>query len=481
MSTLKKIDSQSGLAGTNSLSLFDIPPTLVAYNKTTTKELLPISHIDQNGPYVFRLWADNQFVDFSRTWLYLVTQIQKYNTTTSQWEKLSVEGQTGDDRNCGVINNFGNSFVKNIRLNINNVDVFDANDLYHYRSYLHHELAYGSEHRKGLSEVACYYDDKDDRKNILGSYLNKGFQARVKKFREGNVYTMAKLDFDLAHQPNLFINNSNIIFTIYRNSDELLLHTPNYCGQKEIKDPFDPAGTTGTKKIKVYDENDVKTNNTKYRIWVEDIRMYVSTVDVVQSLQNAISKQLETSSCKYTLRRIALRSTYLGKGIREFSFNLFQSVIPRLVVIGFVDADAFQGSKTKSPFKFENANVRTISIEANGNVYPTVPYESIKWNSDSYVRPFVELYQSLGLHEDERSLGITMANFEWSHTFFVFALTSTLMDHQLLEVIRNGTTVVKISFDKEVGETGYQMIAFAEFDSILTVDSSRILSYDSTI
>ena len=82
MTTLKKIAPSSAESADPSLiALWDVPSTMVAVEKTATRHLLPISALTQDGPYTFRVWSDAQFVDMSRTYLYLRCSIQQRTTT----------------------------------------------------------------------------------------------------------------------------------------------------------------------------------------------------------------------------------------------------------------------------------------------------------------------------------------------------------------------------------------------------------------
>ena len=77
MTTLKKIDKASPEGVENNLNIFDLPATNIAINKSSMRELLPLSAVNDLGPYVFRLFPDNQFVDMSKTWFYLATTIER--------------------------------------------------------------------------------------------------------------------------------------------------------------------------------------------------------------------------------------------------------------------------------------------------------------------------------------------------------------------------------------------------------------------
>ena len=77
MSVLKKIDPISVPAVENSLAVFDLLPTTVAFNQTYVRELLALTTVTRDGPFTFRLFSDSKFIDFSKTWLYFKYQIEK--------------------------------------------------------------------------------------------------------------------------------------------------------------------------------------------------------------------------------------------------------------------------------------------------------------------------------------------------------------------------------------------------------------------
>uniref|UniRef100_A0A183CCG4 RES domain-containing protein n=1 Tax=Globodera pallida TaxID=36090 RepID=A0A183CCG4_GLOPA len=236
MSLIKKIDKDSveGLEG--SLSLFSLPPTNVAINKTNVRELLPLSALNQTGPYLFRLFSDSQYCDLSKTYLYLLSSIERKNTA-GEWVPISDTEPT--DKHVGVIQNFGSSFIRSLKVNISGIEVFDSSIYYHYRDYIMQELGYSHEIRKALHEAGCYYVDDNDQ-NL---YTNKGFTARASRFAGGQqCETMVKLNFDLARQNALMLNNQDVIFTIHRNNDAFLLLTP----------PWKTAGAGG---VDVWHEN----------------------------------------------------------------------------------------------------------------------------------------------------------------------------------------------------------------------------------
>ena len=453
MATINKIDAQSQPGIENSLNLFSLPVTSIAFNKSAVRELQPITALDDTGPYTFRIFSDNQFIDLTRTFLYLETKIQKKEG--DDWVALT---NVVADQNVSVVNNFGNSFIRRLDIKVNGTEIFSSGTNYGYRAYLNHELFTSTETRRSLSEATCYYADSNEYKSTVNYRLNSGFQARAKRFALGQTcYTMAKLDFDLAEQENLFVNNVDILFTIFRQDDNWLLVTPDYP---------DGAGTVA--------------NATEYRIKVVAMKLYIVAVDVIQSLQNAIARQLDSQPAKYSVRKIEVRNFYLGPGRQDLVFNVFQSTVPRRVIVGFVNRRAFIGDRKRSPFYFENADVRSISVEAGGVTFPSVAYD-FNFGENRYIRGFVDMYQHLNLIGRTHSINLTMPKYHEGWTFFSFNLTSTLKDSSAFELIRNSTTVIKAIFNSAITGDGYEMVVFAEFDQIISVSQDRVLSTDGSI
>lgn len=461
MSVIKKIDKDSSEGLEGSLSLFSLPPTNVAINKTSVRELLPLAALNQTGPYTFRLFSDSQYTDLSKTYLYLLTSIERKDA--EDWVPLSATKEA--DKHVGVIQNFGSSFVRSLKVNISGIEVYDSSIYYHYRAYIMQELGYSHEIRRAFHEAGCYYVDD----NAQHSYANKGFTNRALRFSEGKLCeTMVKLNFDMARQDALLLNNQDVIFTIHRNNDDFLLLTPKW--------------KTVTKTATGADDERWHENTEEYRIRLHDIRLYVRTVDVTPSLNVAISKQLEISSAKYALRKVEIRSIFLGTGRTELSHNVFTSTLPRRLICTFVSTPAYSGHRELSPFDFEHANVRSISAEANGLTFPSTPYLLSFGRKKRFVRAFVDMYAGLGLDDsDSKTVSISMSRFLNGWAFFVIPMTSTLDDTPGFELIRQGTCTVKVQFDEPIKASGYEMIIMGEFDSILSINADRVLSTDGSV
>ncbi|KAL3093790.1 hypothetical protein niasHS_005129 [Heterodera schachtii] len=370
---------------------------------------------------------DHQYCDLSKTYMYLLTSIERKNAA-GEW--VPTDDAIEEDRHVGV-------------------EVFDSSIYYHYRAYIMQELGYSHEIRKAFHEAGCYYSDE----NSQDSYSNKGFTSRVQRFSNGkHCETMVKLNFDLARQNTLLLNNQDVVFTIHRNSDSFLLLTPRW--KTVIDEVKDAQGNIVTAARVTWHDS-----KAEYRIRLHDMRLYLRTVDVTSSLNVAISRQLESTPAKYALRKVEMRSIFLGTGRTELSHNVFTSTLPRRLICAFVSTGAYSGARHLSPFNFEHANVRSISAEANGLTFPSTPYLFSFGNQKRFVRAFVDMYAGLGLDDsDNKTVSISMARFLSGWAFFVIPMTSTLDDTPGFELIRQGTCTVKVQFEQPIKADGYEML-----------------------
>jgi hypothetical protein len=441
MTSLKKIDVDSRSACQSSLNLFTIPSTNVSALRTQYRELLPISTVTQEGPYTFQLKTDSQWLDMSRCLLFLEFKVEK-KAADGTWTNLA---DAAPDTGISVVNNIAGAFVKQLQMSINGFDVFDSTSLYPYRAYMTKQLAFNNEVKSTVQGVAGFYpEDKLSHVDATGT----GYKLRSKMIaRSQVVQLMERLDFDLANQDLLLLNNTDVVFKIYRSSDDFLLLIPD--------------GNTST-----------------YRVNVLNLRIFAKMVDLNPSVNVAIMQKLLTTPAKYATRKVEMRSAPVDKGRREFVHNVFTNVMPRRLVVGFVDSRAYTGSKHLSPMQFNHYDVESISVEINGQPYPAVPY-SLDYENNHFARAFIDLYEGLGILSANKTIGITMEAFKQGSCFYNFLMTSTMEDSTEFEVVKNGTTTIKVRFRKEVPEHGLEMVVFGEFDSVITISADRTVKSDN--
>jgi hypothetical protein len=464
MSTIKKIDAISIPAVENSLALFDLPPSVVSYNKTYQKELLPLNTLTREGPFLFRLYSDSNFVDLSRTYIQLSASIEK----EQEGDWVAITDTEDDDKNTSVIQNFTQSFIKQLKISVNSVEVYNSSVLYPFLCYINREFFNNYADNKGLMASSGY--DTDRTGKTQNDPTNSGFIRRRLLFSGGKkAVTYARLEFDLANQPRLLLPNSDVIFSIWSSSDRFLILAPTYnkmvAGDEANAEPVAQA----------------TSNSTNYRIKVHDVRLYCTLVDVVQSLQNSIAKQLENTPAKYPIRRIELRNQFLPEGLTNLTYNCFQAVIPRRVIVFLINNRAFDGNPEQSPFEFQHAKVQSIAIESGGIFVPSVPYMlDFSKERPNYLRAFWDFVKGIGMEDS----GLELSMVEYTKGFCGFCFDLRSFNRELgdaFELVKNSTTVLKLQLSDPVEDQGMQVLVVGEFDSVITINADRIISTDGSI
>ncbi|MEL7309815.1 MAG: hypothetical protein AAGK05_19550, partial [Pseudomonadota bacterium] len=94
--------------------------------------------------------------------------------------------------------------------------------------------------------------------------------------------------------------------------------------------------------------------STDYDYEIEKCVLYVRRIRVNESVHAGHNKGLMKQNAKYILNHMSITSFTITKGNSSYiKDNLFASQIPKLLVVGLLEHDAFNGNMKKSPFNFQ--------------------------------------------------------------------------------------------------------------------------------
>jgi hypothetical protein len=434
----KKIDARSGSSFDAAFSLFTMPPTDVAIEKSQYRELHLLSSLSNEGPFEFRLLSDTHWIQMNKIWLFMEMRIEIKDATG--WRPIAAT-----DPPCAPENNIVHTFIRQLKMNLNNTEIFDSNPLYSYRAYIETELLYPTAVKEQFFGVSGYTPTTTN----TDTEKDPGFLARAKPYATGHyVQLMGNLHFDLANQPRLMLNNSDLTITLFRQPDSFCLRT--------------------------YD-----ATNKEYRINLHSMRLYVKVVDAFNSVNLGVVNALSKNPALYPITRVEMKSLYIDEGRMQVPENhIFTDLIPNRITLAMVRNDAFVGSWKHSPYNFQSFDVKQVSVSAGNQIYPAVPMD-LDFTENKYARALLDMYDGLDFALDERSNGITMEMFRTSWTFFVISLTPSMENRSSgFNLVRQGTTSANILFNKPVKKPGVILLIYAEFNSVLSIDQQRIVTID---
>lgn len=140
------------------------------------------------------------------------------------------------------------------------------------------------------------------------------------------------------------------------------------------------------------------------------------------------------------------------------------------MILGLVSNSRYIGNKHESPFKFTHFNVRDLELTASGRVFPQYPY-NLEYSNKKYARAFHDMHEHLGFAYTNESNGINYSMYKDGWNIYVFNLTNSQEDSQGFELVKDGSTTVMIRFSSPVPAGGITLIAYAESDGLILIDS----------
>ena len=433
----KLIDSVSLPGIKTELNLFNVPPTQVVVENCHWNEINLRNACSNTGPYEFHIGSNPQYLHLAKNYLFTEFRIVKEDGTPLIHDLQD----PNNDPLIGPINLIAKTFIRQVKLALNGTEVFDSGDKYAFRAYLETELNYGEDAKNSHLQAALYHADGPPLK--IDSDENSGLIARSKYFENSAwVQVMAPIHCDLFTQNKYLLNNIDLRLTIYRNPDAFCILAPQAA--------------------------------QKYKFEINSMKWYVKGIDVSKSVSLAIERSLAQYSAKYPIRRVEMRTIHVNAGLRETPENaIFNGQVPRRIVICCVDADAYHGTYKKSPFNFKNFGIDEVSINAAGQTYPAKPL-ALDFSTNNFTRAFIQLFEGLGISDDNKGNNINLPKFKNGHCIFAFDLSPDEDDgSDHWDLIKEGATTVNIHFANPTPNEGIEILVYGEFDNLLTIDHTR--------
>ena len=129
--------------------------------------------------------------------------------------------------------------------------------------------------------------------------------------------------------------------------------------------------------------------------------------------------------------------------------NIINGLLPRQIVIGFVNADAFNGDIKLNPFHFQHYDCNFIALRVNG---VQIPSKGFRPNFEKKIvrRELRSLYDNIGVNEpsDDSGCNLNVDDFLGGYTLFSFDLTSDKCNGFHLHETTTGIIDLEILFSK---------------------------------
>lgn len=480
----RKIDASSHNAISSALGFFETPHTNTGISSWRYEEILTLNPVEQ-PPYHLRIHPTSSYIDLDRIYVQAHMHIEK--PTTTGYKRIDSSDKVA------TIQAIGATWIEDMRVLMNGRETFNANKLYAYKSYFDIELSYPMEVKENYLGIIGYFPCKmkhpvtsttrtipstsaegsgstpppatttvttttGSDKDLIpdqNSEFDTGYQKRRDMFASGKtVQFFTKLNADIFATDLYLINAVPIDIEIHPNSSAFLIH------QTENKEMRRDGATEDPQP-------------TEWRLVIESVKMYVRTVELMDGLALEIARHLERQPARYGIRKSELKSLYISQGRQELQANIFAEQVPRRIVVGMVEAKAFNGHAYKSPFVFGNYRVDEITVSVGGVTVPSVRYK-LDYDQNHYMRAYNDMMEGIGMANTVETNGISPLYYKHGWAIYVFSMGSEFNSNGF-ELMKSGTTSIYVHFARPIthgvnmvvyGELGKLRIAFINIKSV---------------
>lgn len=405
------------------LDLFESPPIQTSVIKTEEICYSPIASLDNSSTIEFiSLGNGETYRDLNSIYLRLIVELKGSGA---------------------VVNNLLHSIFRNCTVHLNNKNVSQPDNNYHYRAYIETLLNYGNDARSTHLE-SCGWATDINKINSLTEKENPGFDKRKKLFKDGKkVELFGKLHVDVFNQQKYLLNNVDLKVTLNLEKSEFYILE---------------GGDKNESHLRIHEAN-----------------LYINHLTINNSILMAHHNVLQNKNAIYPYKRVEIRTFTIHPGNHSLSLdNVILGQLPNFLIFGMVSNKAYTGDRKENPYNFQHFNLQRFNLVVNGVQHPAQPIEFNYSNGGILsTRGYQTLFKGTGIHHFDKGHQITKELFDSGYFLLAFDLTPDHNNNSNCgNLINQGTIRIEGRFGKPIAEA-ITCLVYCEFDSIIEIDKSR--------
>ncbi|XP_074845231.1 uncharacterized protein F54H12.2-like [Carettochelys insculpta] len=399
-------------------------------------EVLPLSAFTEAAPIDFFIVGNGiDYMDLNNKLLYLCCKIVKGDGT-----------DLPRDAKVGLVNYPVAFIFSQLDVTLAEHVISQSNNCYPYRAFIESVLNYSEDTLATQFSAGLFY--KDTPGQHKKTELDGGNQGIVRHARltalSRTIELLGHLHSDLFFQEKLLLNRVDVKIKLTHSKDA-------FCLMGEAAEGF--------------------------KLCIVSASLFVKKVWVAPGVRLGHAEALLTANAKYAVDRVGMKvfSIPAGSWVSNQE-NLFLGQLPKMLVLGFVDNDAFSGSYTKNPFHFKHYDINFVALYVDDEQIPTKPLQP-DFEAGRRAREYMNLVQTAGTHMKDCSLLIDHEEFELGYTLFAFDLSpdQECADHYSL--IKTGNLRAEIRFGKALMAV-VNLIVYGVFDNVIEINQMRNVLFD---
>ena len=410
------------------LTLFDDADVQMDITRNVRVDYYPVHNIIPNAPIEFNITGSpDEYIDLGDIRILLHLKMTKKDKKA--W--------TAADK-VAFINQPISSIFQDVFLKIADNQVEGGQHLYPYNAYLSSLLQFHPSAKKTHMQAWGWNEDTPGKFDDYDN--NDGIKMRAEETKEGKTWEiMGPLFLDMTRQPRYLLPSTNMFLKLLPAKAEFAL-----------------IG-----------------NVDNYDYLIEKCELQVPRVAVMDSVISGHNKGLDKYNAKYLLNHIDICTFSITKDQRSFiKDGLFQTQVPKMLVIGFIEHSAFNGDIKKNPFDFKHFNLNKIGLYRDGELVPG-QILTPDYDDNFFTRAYNQTMSALNYFNTDDSNGMTMEHFKDGYNLYAFDLTpdgSAQGPHRHL--MRTGSLRLELGFKKNL-TSAVTVILFGVIDAKLEITKLR--------
>ena len=430
----------------SSYDYFNVPPTDVTSRESFYSKTYPIGNVGHGGPLEFALKSNKaDYIDLSQTFLELSLKILKANGTAP----VAPAGGAAVAPASKVfpVNYVSAALFKDVEVYIGNKLISSSDGHYPYKAFIELILSFRKSVLESFGKLGGYYKDDNDYNDVTdfgGADHNTGAKARFDLTKFGRSFQLiCKVHNDLFNQYKKFPGDIDIKIRFIRNEEDfaLMAHTPTQL----------------------------------YKIEIEDAVLHVKRSTLEEVFLNEIDNARKPDKLmKFPYRRVELKYSTQGpnKSILQENRMISNGELPKRIIVGLIDARAFDGHLNHNPFNFQNFGLTDIVLQRGKDISPFCEMSKLDYVNNKFFEAYLAMIYGTGRLFANDPVSISPDDFKSGAALYCFDLSKNGSNAHSFELSESGTINVIATLAAPVAH-GIVMIMYNEFDSMLALGPSN--------
>jgi hypothetical protein len=419
----------------NELDLFNVPPTQTSIEEGFYDDIPAHSNFDKSSTIRFDITGDSlHFLNLSETEIH----IKGYFCSLADPNNGILE-----TKKIGIANNLLGSLFSSAEISLNNKPVENTNSLMHYRDYIYKTLGLSAQEKNSQLVGSLYFKDSPGKVNnfTLNAGNNVGWNTRRLMISTKKIIQLqGKLSCDIFNINHLMVSSVGLQIKLTKSSPKFYM-----LGEEEVAD---------------------------FHFNFTEVFLRIKRNVISPSVREAISLTSEISPFKYPLSRVVLKPFVISYASTKFTIrNLCDGILPKRIILGFLQTSAFDGAYAEDPYDFKNIGLLSLLLKVNSKSLPVT--EGLKLDYDK--NTFLDGYRSISkLNKD---LDLSLEEYKSNFCFYAFDLNPDSGSCNHYSSLKDGQIDLDVTLKASL-TASHTLIAVLEYSNVIDISKTRQANFD---